>query len=195
MNRVKYFFTKLSVKIKETESTKDIDQISEIELGQIPTSIPITPEPINDNLWRKIKTSMKNENIIDRLIIVLIIIAVILGIGFGFAFRSINLSEKDKVYFGFPGELWIRSLKFISIPLIFFNLITGISELYIEKDVKRIVLHMLLFDFTFNWLFACSYHSSGYILNSKIFCFLKVLYRKASNYIAPKIRYTVTMLS
>ncbi len=88
---------------------------------------------------------MKNEKIIDRLIFVLIIIAVILGIGLGFAFRNIKLSEADKVYFGFPGELWIRSLKFISIPLIFFNLITGISELYIEKDVKRIVFHMILF--------------------------------------------------
>jgi hypothetical protein len=55
MDRVKYFFTKISVKIKETESTKDIERISEIELGQKPTSIPITPEPINDNLWRKKK--------------------------------------------------------------------------------------------------------------------------------------------
>jgi len=145
MNKIKGFFSKVSTKSRETESTKDIDQISEIELGQIPTSIPITPEPINDNFWTKIKKSMKNENIIDRFIIVLIIIAVVLGIGLGFAFRSINLSSKDKVYFGFPGELWIRSLKFISIPLIFFNLITGISELYIEKDVKRIVYHMLLF--------------------------------------------------
>ena len=162
MNKIKDFISKTSTKSKETDSiqSKDKDQISEIELGQIPTSIPITPEPINDNLWRKIKTSMKNENIIDRLIIVLIIIAVILGIGFGFAFRSINLSEKDKVYFGFPGELWIRSLKFISIPLIFFNLITGISDLYIEKDVKRIVLHMLLF-------YSCSILISlsiGYLL-------------------------------
>ncbi len=145
MNRVKNFFTKLSVKTKDTESTKDIDQISEIQLGQIPTSIPITPEPIKDNFWTKIKISLKNEKIIDRLIFVLIIIAVILGIGLGFAFRNIKLSEAEKVYFGFPGELWIRSLKFISIPLIFFNLITGISELYIEKDVKRIVFHMILF--------------------------------------------------
>jgi hypothetical protein len=53
MNRVKNFFTKLSVKTKDTESTKDIDQISEIELGQIPTSIPITPEPINDIFGQK----------------------------------------------------------------------------------------------------------------------------------------------
>jgi len=121
MNKIKNFISKSSTKSKETDSTKDIDQITETELEQIPTSIPITPEPINDK------------------------IAVILGIGLGFAFRNIKLSEADKVYFGFPGELWIRSLKFISIPLIFFNLITGISELYIEKDVKRIVFHMILF--------------------------------------------------
>jgi Na+/H+-dicarboxylate symporter len=120
----------------------------------------------------KKKTSMKNEKIIDRFIIVLIIIAVILGIGLGFAFRSINLSEKDKVYFGFPGELWIRSLKFISIPLIFFNLITGISDLYIEKDVKLIVLHMLLF-------YSCS------ILISLAIGYLLVLTIK------PGINYTV----
>ena len=145
MNKIEGFFSKVSTKSKETESTKDIDQITETELGQIPTSIPITPEPINDNFWTKIKKSMKNEKVIDRFIIVLIIIAVILGIGLGFAFRNIKLSEADKVYFGFPGELWIRSLKFISIPLIFFNLVTGISELYIEKDVKLIVLHMFLF--------------------------------------------------
>ena len=172
MNKIKDFISKASTKSKETESTKEIEQISEIELGQVPTSIPITPEPINDNLWRKIKTSMKNENIIDRFIIVLIIIAVILGIGLGFAFRSINLSEKDKVYFGFPGELWIRSLKFISIPLIFFNLITGISDLYIEKDVKLIVLHMLLF-------YSCS------ILISLAIGYLLVLTIK------PGINYTV----
>ena len=98
-----------------------------------------------DNIWIKIKRSLKNNNVIDQLIIILIIFAVILGIGIGFALRKANLSDSDKVYFGFLGELWIRSLKFISIPLIFFNIITGISDLYIEKDVKLIVFHMFLF--------------------------------------------------
>ena len=142
-----FLFSKILKNNNEIKPTKDIEERSEIELGSFSTIIsePIKPEPINDNIWIKIKRSLKNNNVIDQLIIILIIFAVILGIGIGFALRNANLSDSDKVYFGFLGELWIRSLKFISIPLIFFNIITGISDLYIEKDVKLIVFHMFLF--------------------------------------------------
>ncbi|XP_070598693.1 excitatory amino acid transporter 3 [Erythrolamprus reginae] len=58
------------------------------------------------------------------------ILAVILGIGLGVAVREYgNLSNLDKFYFAFPGEVLMRMLKLIILPLIISSMITGVAAL------------------------------------------------------------------
>lgn len=53
----------------------------------------------------------------------------LLGIGIGVLVREYgNLSNLDKVYFAFPGELLMRMLKLIILPLIISSMITGMTE-------------------------------------------------------------------
>ena len=53
------------------------------------------------------------------------ICGVILGIVVGIAMREAKLSQLEIDYFGLPGELFLRALKMIIVPLITFSLITG----------------------------------------------------------------------
>ncbi|KAM3654899.1 excitatory amino acid transporter 3 isoform X1 [Ammospiza nelsoni] len=56
--------------------------------------------------------------------------AVLTGIGIGVLVREYgNLSKLDKVYFAFPGELLMRMLKLIILPLIISSMIAGVAAL------------------------------------------------------------------
>ncbi|XP_032531568.1 excitatory amino acid transporter 3 [Chiroxiphia lanceolata] len=56
--------------------------------------------------------------------------AVLAGIGVGVLVREYGkLSNLDKVYFSFPGELLMRMLKLIILPLIISSMITGVAAL------------------------------------------------------------------
>uniref|UniRef100_A0A8C6Y6H7 Amino acid transporter n=1 Tax=Naja naja TaxID=35670 RepID=A0A8C6Y6H7_NAJNA len=58
------------------------------------------------------------------------ILAVVLGIGLGLAVREYGkLSNLDKFYFAFPGEVLMRMLKLIILPLIISSMITGVAAL------------------------------------------------------------------
>ncbi|XP_060093365.1 excitatory amino acid transporter 3 [Heteronotia binoei] len=58
------------------------------------------------------------------------IVAVILGIGLGVTVREYaKLSSLDKYYFSFPGEVLMRMLKLIVLPLIISSMITGVAAL------------------------------------------------------------------
>ena len=68
--------------------------------------------------------------VLNNLMIILIIIAASLGVGIAFILKEYAaLTDDQKNYFSFPGELFVRALKFISLPLIVCNLITGMSGL------------------------------------------------------------------
>uniref|UniRef100_A0A3Q1KBP4 Amino acid transporter n=1 Tax=Anabas testudineus TaxID=64144 RepID=A0A3Q1KBP4_ANATE len=60
--------------------------------------------------------------------VLLTIITVALGIGLGFALRQINMSTKYVKYLTFPGELLMRVLQMLVLPLIISSLITGMSS-------------------------------------------------------------------
>uniref|UniRef100_A0A8C3IND7 Amino acid transporter n=1 Tax=Chrysemys picta bellii TaxID=8478 RepID=A0A8C3IND7_CHRPI len=56
--------------------------------------------------------------------------AVVLGIGVGVLVREYGkLSNLDKFYFAFPGEVLMRMLKLIILPLIISSMITGVAAL------------------------------------------------------------------
>ncbi|XP_039203840.1 excitatory amino acid transporter 1 [Crotalus tigris] len=57
------------------------------------------------------------------------IIAVIVGIILGFSLRSYHFSYREVKYFSFPGELLMRMLQMLVLPLIVSSLVTGVSAL------------------------------------------------------------------
>ncbi|XP_073347761.1 excitatory amino acid transporter 1-like [Pagrus major] len=79
-----------------------------------------------------------------NLFVVLTMVAVALGIGLGFALRQIGVSAKDTRYLTFPGELLIRILLMLVLPLIISSLITGMSSLD-RKTYGKIGLRALSF--------------------------------------------------
>nr|XP_033788674.1 excitatory amino acid transporter 1 [Geotrypetes seraphini] len=57
------------------------------------------------------------------------ITAVIVGVILGFSVRSYKLSYREIKYFGFPGELLMRMLQMLVLPLIVSSLVTGMAAL------------------------------------------------------------------
>ncbi|XP_034021161.1 excitatory amino acid transporter 3 [Thalassophryne amazonica] len=65
------------------------------------------------------------------------IVSVVLGIGLGVLVREYaSLSHVDKIYFGFPGDILMRMLKLIILPLIISSMITGVAALDSEVSGK-----------------------------------------------------------
>uniref|UniRef100_A0A8C4YUB7 Amino acid transporter n=1 Tax=Gadus morhua TaxID=8049 RepID=A0A8C4YUB7_GADMO len=76
------------------------------------------------------------------------VIAVVLGIGLGLLVREYtSLSHLERQYFGFPGEILMRMLKMIILPLIMSSMITGIAALDSEVSGK-IGLRAVVYYFT-----------------------------------------------
>uniref|UniRef100_A0A673AT78 Amino acid transporter n=1 Tax=Sphaeramia orbicularis TaxID=375764 RepID=A0A673AT78_9TELE len=65
------------------------------------------------------------------------VISVLLGISLGVVVREYaSLSHLDKQYFGFPGEILMRMLKLVILPLIISSMITGVAALDSEVSGK-----------------------------------------------------------
>ncbi|KAF7659880.1 hypothetical protein LDENG_00291760 [Lucifuga dentata] len=62
-------------------------------------------------------------------LLTLSVFAVVTGCVLGFLLRSLNLSTQAKIYFFFPGELLMRMLKMLILPLITSSLMSGLSAM------------------------------------------------------------------
>lgn len=63
--------------------------------------------------------------------------AVIIGISLAFILRaSVNLTKIEREYFGFPGEIFIRMLKALILPLMISSLVIGIARLDTSRAGK-----------------------------------------------------------
>ncbi|XP_030629506.1 solute carrier family 1 member 8b [Chanos chanos] len=62
-------------------------------------------------------------------LLTLSVLAVITGCVVGFMLRSLNLSTQAKIYFSFPGELLMRMLKMLILPLITSSLMSGLAAM------------------------------------------------------------------
>ncbi|XP_042622948.1 excitatory amino acid transporter 5-like isoform X1 [Cyprinus carpio] len=62
-------------------------------------------------------------------LLTLSVLAVITGCVLGFTLRDLDLSTQAKIYFSFPGELLMRILKMLILPLITSSLMSGLSSM------------------------------------------------------------------
>ena len=81
----------------------------------------------------------------ENILLMLTVLFVILSIVLGFILRAnTNLSHEAKGYFNIPGELFLRVLKFLILPLVSSSLICGISGLG-SANLGKIARRSILF--------------------------------------------------
>lgn len=64
-----------------------------------------------------------------NLMVILTVSGVIVGVGLGVVVRQMNLTRAQMTYFAFPGEMLLRMLKMIILPLVVCSLISGAASL------------------------------------------------------------------
>lgn len=81
---------------------------------------PGGPESTSERLKRIVRAN---------LLVILTVAGVIVGVVIGLGVRQTELSRTQIIYIGFPGELLIRLLKMIIIPLVVCSLVSGAASL------------------------------------------------------------------
>ncbi|KAG9269324.1 excitatory amino acid transporter 5 [Astyanax mexicanus] len=77
-----------------------------------------------DAVWVRVKGVCKQNGLL-----ILSVMAVVIGCLLGFFLRTKQLSEQEVKYFQFPGELLMRMLKMLILPLVVSSLMSGLATL------------------------------------------------------------------
>uniref|UniRef100_A0A672T834 Amino acid transporter n=1 Tax=Sinocyclocheilus grahami TaxID=75366 RepID=A0A672T834_SINGR len=75
-------------------------------------------------MWSRVKNVCQQNGLL-----ILSVLAVVIGCLLGFFLRSKHLSEQEVKYFQFPGELLMRMLKMLILPLVVSSLMSGLAAL------------------------------------------------------------------
>lgn len=81
----------------------------------------------------------------SNLLLFFTLIAVAIGILLGLYLRSLELRSFQKTYFGFLGELFLRMLKFVIVPLIGSSLVCGIASLGASKITVKVASRAFIY--------------------------------------------------
>uniref|UniRef100_A0A3P9N5J8 Amino acid transporter n=1 Tax=Poecilia reticulata TaxID=8081 RepID=A0A3P9N5J8_POERE len=79
---------------------------------------------VGGDCWRNLRGFCRRNGLLT-----LSVIAVVTGCTLGFMLRGTELSTQAKIYFSFPGELLMRMLKMLILPLITSSLMSGLSSM------------------------------------------------------------------
>ncbi|XP_029309451.1 solute carrier family 1 member 7a [Cottoperca gobio] len=77
-----------------------------------------------NEVWGRVKNVCKQNGLL-----ILSVLAVVIGCLLGFFLRGKQLSEQEVKYFQFPGELLMRMLKMLILPLVVSSLMSGLAAL------------------------------------------------------------------
>ncbi|KAJ8248050.1 hypothetical protein GJAV_G00237670, partial [Gymnothorax javanicus] len=108
--------------LKEMDKTSDMNGHAVSECIVATTTFPVKD---NRNRFRAKFVSFLKRN----LMVILTVSGVLVGVGLGMMVRNMNLTLAQKTYFAFPGELLLRMLKMVIIPLVVCSLISGAASL------------------------------------------------------------------
>lgn len=64
-----------------------------------------------------------------NLLVIMTVSGVLVGVGLGMLVRNMDLTKAQMTYFAFPGEMLLRMLKMIILPLVVCSLISGAASL------------------------------------------------------------------
>uniref|UniRef100_A0A8C7KJH3 Amino acid transporter n=1 Tax=Oncorhynchus kisutch TaxID=8019 RepID=A0A8C7KJH3_ONCKI len=64
-----------------------------------------------------------------NMLVIMTVSGVLVGVGLGMMVRNMNLTRAQMTYFAFPGEMLLRMLKMIILPLVVCSLISGAASL------------------------------------------------------------------
>lgn len=119
---------------------------------------PIRPPYYNNNnSFGSSRSTMTRSSVIKRRMRSnFLLFFTILGCGTGVALgayaRTLPLRPSEKAYFGFPGELFLRMLKFAIVPLIASSLVSGVASLGQSRMTSRVARRAFVYYFTTTFL-------------------------------------------
>ncbi|XP_014670822.1 PREDICTED: excitatory amino acid transporter 1-like [Priapulus caudatus] len=90
---------------------------------------PLCNERANDASSSRTPRTNMNLLTTDNLLLVLIVIGVVVGISLGAGLHGRGLTDRDIMYLGFLGSIFLRMLKALILPLIISSLISGLADL------------------------------------------------------------------
>lgn len=102
---------------------------SEINGHAVPTSASTEPTLKRSRLQRRSCCRKVLDFLTKNMLVVLTVSGVLVGVGLGMAVRGAGLTRAQMTYFAFPGEMLLRMLKMIILPLVVCSLISGAASL------------------------------------------------------------------
>ncbi|XP_058507315.1 neutral amino acid transporter A [Solea solea] len=110
-----------------------MEKTSEINGHVVPNSA--STEKIMDE--QQEETKKEKKTCVDKLLaclsknllVILTVSGVLVGVGLGMLVRNMDLTRAQMTYFAFPGEMLLRMLKMIILPLVVCSLISGAASL------------------------------------------------------------------
>jgi len=99
------------------------DEPTAITNGLCPTKAAATTRP-DETLAQRVR-----RIVLANLLVILTVAGVVIGVVIGLAVRNAELTRTQVIYVGFPGELLIRLLKMIIIPLVVCSLVSGAASI------------------------------------------------------------------
>lgn len=106
------------------------EKMDDIETGKTRNG---EPTAANGLLSRRNGPELLSERVkrivMANLLVILTVAGVLIGVFIGLGVRNVTLTKTQIIYIGFPGELLIRLLKMIIIPLVVCSLVSGSASL------------------------------------------------------------------
>uniref|UniRef100_A0A673ZKF1 Amino acid transporter n=1 Tax=Salmo trutta TaxID=8032 RepID=A0A673ZKF1_SALTR len=98
--------------------------------GHTMTNSVSTDEILEKNGNKKKSCKDKLMRFLNRnMLVIMTVSGVLVGVGLGMMVRNMNLTRAQMTYFAFPGEMLLRMLKMIILPLVVCSLISGAASL------------------------------------------------------------------
>ncbi|XP_068424252.1 neutral amino acid transporter A [Clinocottus analis] len=104
-----------------------MEKKSEINGHAVPSSA--STDQIVEHSARRSCAGKLAEFLRKNLLVIMTVSGVLVGVGLGMLVRGMNLTRAQMTYFAFPGEMLLRMLKMIILPLVVCSLVSGAASL------------------------------------------------------------------